>query len=253
MSPAIPMAKRVYAVGRDWIKSIRVVGPPAIFYPINLLRLWLIERAEGFDARHGTDTGEFVWPWNVASSGAAGKYENYAYEGCQAWLVREVIDALPIDPRRFTFIDMGSGKGRSLLVASERPFQRIVGVELMPELHHIAQRNVEVYRSPTQRCSNISLQCMNAAEFDFGTAPLVLFMYNPFGKDTVAKVLERLEASLRKTPREAYIAYVHPVFNKVVRGSSMFRLIRKGGAWWRPWARHVIYRVLPGQEGAPAA
>ena len=253
MSLAISMPARAYAVGRDWIKNIRQVGPLAIFYPINLLRLRLIERAEGFDARHGTDTGEFVWPWNVASSGAGGKSENQGYEGSQAWMVGEVIDALPIDPRQFTFIDMGSGKGRSLLAASERPFQRIVGVELMPELHRIAQRNVEVYRSPTQRCSNISLQCMNAAEFDFGTEPLVLFMYNPFGKDTLAKVLVHLEASLRKTPREAYIVYVNPVFNKVLRGSSMCRLIRKGGALWRPWARHVIYRVVPGQEGAPAA
>jgi predicted RNA methylase len=166
--------------------------------------------------------------------------------------VRTLLDALPLASSRFTFIDLGSGKGRSLLVASERPFERIVGVELMPELHRIAQRNVEVYRSPTQACKNIDLYCMSATEFDFGTEPLVLFMYNPFGRDTLARVLERLEASLRETPREVYIVYGNPVFHDVLQSSSMFRLMSKFGAWWSPWA-YVIYRAMPGLKFSPAA
>jgi predicted RNA methylase len=131
-----------------------------------------------------------------------------------------VLDALPLASSRF--IDLGSGMGRTPLVASERPFERIVGVELMPELHRIAQRNVEVYRSPAQACKNIDVHCMSATEFDFGTEPLVLFMLNRFAKDTLASVLERLEASLP----EVYVANVHPVFHDVSRSSGVRDLPR---------------------------
>ena len=34
----------------------------------------------------------------------------------------------------FTFIDLGSGKGRTLLMASDYPFRRIIGLELLEEL-----------------------------------------------------------------------------------------------------------------------
>src|SRR5271155_1080663 len=52
----------------------------------------------------------------------------------------------------FTFIDIGSGKGRTLLMASEYPFRKIVGVELIQELHRAAAENLRAYQTPTQRC-----------------------------------------------------------------------------------------------------
>ena len=56
------------------------------------------------------------------------------------------------DFRDFIFIDLGSGKGRALLMASDYPFRRIVGVELLPQLHRAAQDNLTKYRSETQQC-----------------------------------------------------------------------------------------------------
>src|ERR1700688_3075147 len=50
----------------------------------------------------------------------------------------------------FTFIDFGSGKGRALLLASEYPFRRIVGLEFSPELHLTAEENIARYTSATQ-------------------------------------------------------------------------------------------------------
>ncbi len=39
--------------------------------------------------------------------------------------------ALPIEFNQFTFIDLGSGKGRTLLMASDFPFRKILGVEIL--------------------------------------------------------------------------------------------------------------------------
>ena len=38
----------------------------------------------------------------------------------------------------YTFLDIGSGKGRVLMLASDAPFRHIVGVELSPALTAIA-------------------------------------------------------------------------------------------------------------------
>ena len=37
-----------------------------------------------------------------------------------------------LDFSEFVFLDLGSGKGRTLMMASDYPFQRIIGVELLP-------------------------------------------------------------------------------------------------------------------------
>ena len=67
-------------------------------------------------------------------------------------LFREIINSLRIDFREFTFLDIGSGKGRALLLAAEYPFRRIVGVELMPELNSMAEENIRRFASQKRPC-----------------------------------------------------------------------------------------------------
>jgi len=75
----------------------------------------------------------------------------------------------------FTFVDLGSGKGERLLMASDYPFRRIVGVELLPTLHHAAQENLGKYRNESQKCFALESICADATEFSFPTDPLVSF------------------------------------------------------------------------------
>jgi hypothetical protein len=59
--------------------------------------------------------------------------------------------ALPWRPEDFTVIDFGSGKGRALIVASECPFRRIIGVEFALELHRDAQQNIRAVSARVAR------------------------------------------------------------------------------------------------------
>src|SRR5882757_3137311 len=69
---------------------------------------------------------------------------------------RYMLRNLPLaDVSSYTFIDMGSGKGRMLLLAAELPFRRIVGVEFASDLSALAQKNVKTYRNPKQACFQI--------------------------------------------------------------------------------------------------
>ena len=55
----------------------------------------------------------------------------------------EIVRQLGIEYQHFTFVDFGSGLGRAVLLASEFPFKKVIGVELSPQLTRIAFANVK--------------------------------------------------------------------------------------------------------------
>ena len=136
---------------------------------------------------------------------------------------------------------MGSGKGRALLVASEFPFAKIVGLELSPQLHRIAEENIERYHPASQQCTALVPRCMDVVDYVFGQEPLVLFLFDPFGRETVRSVVANLAASLNATPREAFVVYVYPRFEDVLQSSGFLRKVKEGGPRFRPWSRYVVY------------
>ena len=227
---------------RDWIESIRRYGPLYLAaYLFDLLRVQRTERAEGFDMAFGTDTAAITYPWNLPSVRRNATSEVHAYEAAPVALIRAALAAVPLRPGVPTFVDLGSGKGRVLLVASHLPFAKIVGVELSAELQQVAEENIRRYRPADQRCKTISLLCMNATEYAFGPEPLVLFLHNPFGESTIRHVLTNLAASLRAMPRDAYVIYVNPRFEGLLRSARFLQRVGRGGSWWRPWSRYVVY------------
>jgi SAM-dependent methyltransferase len=125
----------------------------------------------------------------------------------------------------FVFIDLGSGKGRTLLMASAYPFRRIVGVELLPALHQVAQENVSAYKSAAQKCFALETLCADATEFSFPGEPLVIYLFNPFPEVGLRRVVERLEQSLREKPRAVYVLYHNPLLEHVLLKSACFRKI----------------------------
>lgn len=106
---------------------------------------------------------DYDWDYRVnTTSGAVGWRDRLLgmfhspYQPTEKALFHEMVDALAhhadLDFAEFTFVDLGSGKGRALLMASDYPFRRIVGVELLPALHQIAELNLAQYRSDSQKC-----------------------------------------------------------------------------------------------------
>jgi hypothetical protein len=123
----------------------------------------------------------------------------------------------------FIFIDVGSGKGRALLMASDYPFRRILGVELFPDLHRVAVENIRVYKSQLQRCFAIEAQQGDARKFVFPPEPLVLYLFNPLTEAGLTELLANLERSLKENPRRFYVLYHNPLLERLLGGSSAFR------------------------------
>jgi len=167
---------------------------------------------------------EYDWEHLVnTTSGSVGWRERLLgvfhspYQPTDAALFRQMMDELPIDFSQFTFVDIGSGKGRTLLMASEYPFNRIVGVEILPELHRSAMDNIAAYSSSTQRCKKIDSVCGDAAEFVLPQAPLVIYLFNPLPAAGLAKLLDHAEQSLAAAPRALYVLYHNPLLNEHLR------------------------------------
>jgi SAM-dependent methyltransferase len=133
------------------------------------------------------------------------------YGGSQPSLVRAALSQVPgLD--RCSFVDLGCGKGRPLLVASEYPFRDIVGVELSADLAQIARRNAEVVAERYPARTPIRVEEGDATEFRLPDGDLVVFLYNPFGAPLVAKVVQRVEEALARDPqRRLFVVLYNPV------------------------------------------
>jgi SAM-dependent methyltransferase len=223
-------------LGKVFRGSLDLNGPlmSPFLYMFECVRSYIEERREAFDARFGTDTAS-------PTLNHGGDPTAYFYVPTTASLIYEILESIPLEQKSYAFVDMGSGKGRALLVASEFPFEKIVGVELSHELHEIAEENIKRYKPASQQCTAFDLKCMDVVDYKYGKEPLVLFLFDPFDRDTLKSVLANLEASLSASPRDVFVVYVYPQFEEVLQGSRILRMIKEGGPKWRPWSRYVIY------------
>ncbi len=147
------------------------------------------------------------------------------YQATDPALFRENIGELGIDYARFTFVDLGCGKGRALLLASEFPFRRIVGVEVLPELLQVAERNARVYRGGAEQ-HRIQLWCGDARHFTFPPEPLVVFLFDPFPEHILEQVIARLQSSAHSSPRELLLVYQNPISEHVLANSGWLQRVR---------------------------
>jgi SAM-dependent methyltransferase len=130
--------------------------------------------------------------------------------------LRSLLGALPIAYQDSVFVDLGSGKGRALLVAAELPFKRCIGIERSHALHEIAQANLRGYRGGALRCPQVEPQCLDATDFEFPDEPCVIYMFNPFPRGVLERIAVNLERSYQRGPRFITVIYMHPSWSKAL-------------------------------------
>jgi SAM-dependent methyltransferase len=188
----------------------------------------LKQPADPFDAARGTDTARIVDLWRLSIPYKTANV-GQRYQAVDPERFDEAMANLPINFQEFTFVDMGCGKGRALIMACEKGFRRVIGVEFSAALVDFAQRNLD-----TLGFLHVELVTGDAAEFIFPDEPLVLFLYNPFGASVLEVVLDHL------AERSAYLVYVSPLQAAVV--NARMELLYTGHAV-RIWATRRMKRL----------
>ncbi len=126
---------------------------------------------------------------------------------------------LPADP---VFVDYGSGKGRTLLLASLFPaFRRVLGIEFAPELCDTARENARVFSSRGLNASPIDVECVDATLYDYAGDENVFYFFYPFDRELMEAVVSRIADSLRDTPRPAMLVYYYPVHRDLFDDTSL--------------------------------
>lgn len=169
-----------------------------------------------------------------------GKFSS-PYQPTEPALFHRMISSLPCDLRPFFFIDIGSGKGRTLLMASGYPFRGIIGLELLPSLAAVAQANVKAYQSSSQQCFAFQVLCGDAREFDFPDEPLVLYLFNPLPEAPLRTMLRRLGQSLASHPRPVLVIYHNPLLATVLQDSGFLTRLEE----------HLEYSVWTNHPQSP--
>jgi SAM-dependent methyltransferase len=179
---------------------------------------------------------DYDWEHRVNTTSAAVNWRDRLlgvfhspYQPTEAALFHEMIDALHqqthLNFSDFVFLDVGSGKGRTLLMASDYPFRRIVGVELLPALHQAAQENLSKYRRESQKCFALESICADATEFPLPAEPTVLYLFNPFPEAGLKRMMANLEESLRSHSRTVYVRYHNPLLEHILEASAPLKKV----------------------------
>jgi SAM-dependent methyltransferase len=176
-----------------------------------------------FDAEHGVVTEALVFLGDLDPDAVGSSIELAThYEATPLADFERLVAAAAIEPERATFVDVGSGMGRVVMLASLLPFKAVVGLEISPALHAVAQENLAAFDPPRRRCRDVRLVRGDALTYRFPRGDLVLYLYNPFRAEGIKRMLARVLSAPR---RNIVIVYHTPVERAAVDDMDAFDLI----------------------------
>lgn len=196
---------------REWILGLRgrILGGRGVY-----------QRRPPFDRELGIDASG-TEPAYLLGLAAPGDYSKaIGYLGVVPSVLRAALMDIP-DPASRGFVDLGCGKGRALAMATEWPFQRILGIELSPELARIARRNAECVRKSHPERTPIEVIEGDATAPSLPEGALAIYFYHPFGEALIAKLVDALARAAET--RDLVISYVNPVYAHVFDARPVFR------------------------------
>ncbi len=207
---------------------------------------------DSYDRANGTDTSGIVPTRNLDIADDFTRWQANLFLASPARITRYMIEApiegAAINPAEFTFVDYGSGKGRSTLVAAEYPFKAAVGVEISAELTAVANANAVLMQPKLN--APLEFVCSDARQYPLPEGDLFLHMYHPFGQDILRDVLsaicEQLEGS--DTSRRVLLPYLFSVAmaKAVFHEFPQFERVRDVFCM-NPQYRWTLYQWRPGK------
>jgi histone methylation protein DOT1 len=179
-----------------------------------------------WDLRHDVETSTAVDLARLRIDAPADRI-GYRYQATSAGRFHQALASVPIRHQDFVFIDFGSGKGKCLLMASDYPFRKAIGVEFSAELADIARNNVKSYRSPRQKCRELEIVACDATTYQLPSEPGLYYFYNPFKADLMRVVRENIRRSIEARPRQVYVLYYNPAHREVFDEVPWLKLVKE--------------------------
>jgi len=198
---------------------------------------WRWHRYEdrAFDARYRIDTRQGDGTYLKQLGTDAAQFA-VPYEAVQVFMFHRMLGELSLNCRDYVFVDLGSGKGRALLLAARAGFSEVIGVEFSREIHQDALANVAAFTRKEDAGRRIRLVCQDAADYELPAQHLVLFLYNPFFGEVMKAVVAKVAHFLQEYDQDLVLLYRNPqcaeLFDqlpglRVVASSESYRIYRR--------------------------
>jgi len=199
-----------------------------------------------FDQAHATDTSGLI-PGRTIAQGTGVKVEELtAYYGVAPSILTGLLDRWlqELHPQaaieKTVFLDIGAGKGRACLLASQYPFLRVEGVELNETLANVAKANIALWaQDPTANAlAPIELHHADATLHPIPAAPTLAFLFHPFELPILRRFLRHIEASRTTHPAPLDLIYANAEHDSLLDHHAAFTRIWMGRVPMTP-ADHV--------------
>jgi tRNA A58 N-methylase Trm61 len=132
----------------------------------------------------------------------------------------QIMRAMNITPPEHVFVDFGAGMGRVMILAAMHPFQRVLGVELVPELVEIAKKNIEACRAKLS-CKDLQIEAIDVTKYDIPPDASILYFYNPFAGAILDEVILKIQRLMSTSQKPTLVVC------NVPQGSQFDTQIRK--------------------------
>lgn len=165
-------------------------------------REWLKERELGITTFGAHAPAEL-------SIEADSKLGGHLYQPSSSIIFERAMHALPFNFADKVFLDIGSGKGRALVLAAEAGFKKVIGVEYASELNDMAHTNIETVRGRFPNTEFV-LQEGDALQYDIPEEVDVIYLFNPFDETATRGILQQVEPAFKRS-KPVYLVYVHPI------------------------------------------
>jgi SAM-dependent methyltransferase len=166
-----------------------------------------------FDLRNGTDTYKRVAQSELTVD-SANQAQAAPYFPTRGRSFLKALEAFQV-PKEGTLVDLGSGKGKILLLAAQKGFRRVRGIEFSPDLARIAVTNAQRMKGNLGN-AEVETLCIDVTTYSFSPDETVFFMFAPFGPDVMRQTMVNLQESLDEHPRRIWIVYTLPRLIDVV-------------------------------------
>ena len=195
---------------------------------------------------YGTETGGLIPREQLVTGNTADKHVT-AYYAVAPSILRALIDRWhqetnpPRAIEQYTFLDVGAGKGRAMIVAAENPFREVIGIELNPALAAITRANLAqatarssrndshpASSSPRELLAPMTLTEGDALALPIAPNPTLACLFHPFEAAALRAFLRRVEAVFTPQPGVFDLLYINAEHLSLLRRNPRFTMLWQG-------------------------
>lgn len=114
-----------------------------------------------------------------------------------------------------SYVDIGAGKGRMLILAAEKGYKNILGIEYVPSLAQIGIDNCEIALKDMKDVKWAN-EAIDATTMKYPDTDLLVFLNNSFDRPMFDHWLNNLMKDLKDNPREMVLIYNHSICSHVL-------------------------------------